>query len=241
MSINATALRGLHRIHRQLNDLRDRLERGPKQVHAVEASMRKMEMEREQTREANKRIRVQADEKQLQLRERENRIEDLQSKLNSCGSNREYQALKERIAADKQANSVLADEILEALDRLEQLSEKVKGADENLARVKAESAKIHQRVESEQQSLAAEMERVRANLAQAEVSLPSDFKAEYQRLTRACGEAALAEVDGEVCGGCYHRLTPQTMNELYLGKPVFCKSCGCLMYLPEGRSAESDS
>jgi predicted nucleic acid-binding Zn-ribbon protein len=239
MSVTANALRELHRIHRQLNDLRDRLERGPKQVRAAEANVRKMEMDLEQTREANKRFRVQADEKQLQLKEREARIEDLQSKLNSCGSNREYQALREQIAADRQANSVLADEILEALDRLDQLSEKVKVADKNLARAKAECAKVHTRVESEQATLSTEMERVRGNLVQAEASLPGDFKAEYRRITKARGEEALAEVDGEVCGGCYHRLSPQTLNELYLGKPVFCKSCGCLMYLPEDRSAGS--
>ena len=239
-SITASALRELHRIHRQINDLRDRLERGPKQVQAADGNVRKMEMELEQTREANKRFRVLSDEKQLQLRGREDRIEDLQSKLNICGSNREYQALSEQIAADKQANSVLADEILEALDRLDQLSEKVKTADETLTRAKAECAKVHQRVESEQDSLSAEMERVGANLREAESSLPSEFKVEYDRISKARGEAALAEVDGdvdmEVCGGCYHKLTRQTMNELYLAKPVFCKSCGCLMYLPEHRS-----
>ncbi len=59
--------------------------------------------------------------KQLQLREREARIKDLQVKLNTCSSNREYQALKEQIAADQQANSVLSDEILEALERIDVL------------------------------------------------------------------------------------------------------------------------
>ena len=50
------------------------------------------------------------------------------------------------------------------------------------------------------------------------------------------GEGALAAVEGEVCGGCYHKLTPQTMNELKMSKVVFCKSCGCMLYLPEERS-----
>ena len=64
MSITADALRELHRIHRQINDLSDRLERGPKQVRAADANVRRMELELEQSKEANKRLRVQADDKQ---------------------------------------------------------------------------------------------------------------------------------------------------------------------------------
>ncbi|MCG8609221.1 MAG: hypothetical protein MI864_01675, partial [Pseudomonadales bacterium] len=112
MAITADVLRELHRIHKQLTDLRDRLDRGPKQIRAADGSVARLNAELEEARETAKRARVQVDEKQLQLRERESRISDLQSKLNSAASNREYQALKEQIAADKQANSVLEDEIL---------------------------------------------------------------------------------------------------------------------------------
>jgi predicted nucleic acid-binding Zn-ribbon protein len=70
-------------------------------------------------------------------------------------------------------------------------------------------------------------------LANAETALPDTFKQEYQRITRVRGEQAMAQVDGEVCGGCYQMLTPQMMNELYMMKPLFCKSCGCLLYLSE--------
>ena len=47
------------------------------------------------------------------------------------------------------------------------------------------------------------------------------------------GAEALAPVEGECCGGCSQTLTPQTINALRLDKPVFCKSCGRLLYLPE--------
>ena len=59
---------------------------------------------------------------------------------------------------------------------------------------------------------------------------------EYDRVATARGEAALAQVDGEVCGSCYQTLTTQMMNVLYLSKPLFCKSCGALLYLPEDTS-----
>ena len=146
MSNPTSALRQLHRIHRQLTDVKERLERGPKQVHAAEGSVQKMEAELQQTRESAKRLRIHADDKQLQLKEREQRIKDLQGKLNACSSNREYQALSEQIAADEQANGVLADEILDALERLDELANKIKAAETNLLRVRQEAEKITERV-----------------------------------------------------------------------------------------------
>ena len=78
---------------------------------------------------------------------------------------------------------------------------------------------------------------ISANIALLTVSrtMPSDFKIEYERISRARGEGALAQVEGETCGGCYQMLTAQTINDLLLSRPVFCKSCGALLYLPEDR------
>ena len=176
------------------------------------------------------------DERQLQLREREARIQDLESKLNSASSNREYQALKEQIAADKQANSVLEDEILEGLEKTDQLAAQIKTADANLTKAESEAVKTKDRVLSKRDGLEAELARVQGELQKAEAALPPDFKRDYDRIATARGENALAQVDGEVCGSCYQMLTPQMMNELYMSKPLFCKSCGCLMYLPEDRA-----
>jgi predicted nucleic acid-binding Zn-ribbon protein len=235
MTTLTAALCELHRIHRQLTDLRERIARGPKQLRAAEGNVQKGETELQQAREAAKRMRVHADDKQLQLKEREGRIKDLRSKLNACSSNREYQALKEQIAADEQANGVLADEILDALERMDELAARLKSADETLQRVKSEAEKVTGRVTGEQDMLQSELARVQAELKQAEQALPTEFRVEYERIAKARGEQALAQVEGETCGGCYQTVTAQTMNLLYLSKPVFCKSCGCLLYLPEDR------
>ena len=48
MTVTAEVLRELHRIHRQLSDLRDRHQRGPKQLRASEASVKKMEADLEE-------------------------------------------------------------------------------------------------------------------------------------------------------------------------------------------------
>jgi hypothetical protein len=236
MSSTANALRELHRIHRQLTDLRSRLERGPKQIKGGEANVQKLAAELEQVKEAFKKARIQSDEKQLQLRAREDRLAQIKVKLNAASSNREYQAFLEQIAADKQANSVLSDEILEGLEEIEELQAKLNAAETKLQRAKTELEKVRNRVSSERDGLESELARVTNELKLAETNLPGDFKANYQRIARLRGEDALAPVDGETCGSCFQMITPQMMNDLMMSKPVFCKSCGCLLYLPEDTS-----
>lgn len=233
MATLTESLRTLHRIHRQLADLHDRLQRGPKQIRAAEANVKKCESEVAAAKDAFKQAKMASDEKQLQLKQREAKLKDFEAKLFAAQSNREYQLLKDQIAADKQANSVLADEILEALDKLDGLQSAIKTAEANLAKIKDDAAKSKLRAQEQQQGLETELARVSAELRSAEDQLDGDFKANYDRLARSMGAEALAPIEGECCGGCSQTLTPQTINALRLDKPVFCKSCGRMLYTPE--------
>lgn len=235
MTISAAALRELHRIHRQITDLKSQLERGPRQVRAAEGMLERLEADLAASKQTLTQTRVQADDRQLQLRQREARIKDLQIKLNACSSNREYQALKEQIAADQQANSVLSDEILEALERLDELNAQHAKIEADRKQAAASLEAVRKETSEKMQRLEQELKRVSAELTQAERVLPSDFKVDYDRISKARGEDALAQVEGETCGGCYQMLTAQTINDLLMSKPVFCKSCGALLYLPEDR------
>jgi uncharacterized protein len=236
MSITASALRELHRIHRQLTDLRGQLARGPRQLHAAETALERLEAASVAAKAAWTKTRVLADEKQLQLRQREDRIQDLQGKLNTCGSNREYQAIREQMAADQQANSVLADEILEALERSDTQQAEWSRVQAERDRAAEILVALRARTQQDQTRLEAELERVTGELEEAEKALPADFKADYQRISRVRGENTLAQVDSGTCSSCYQLISTQTINDLMLSKPVFCKSCGALLYLPEDGS-----
>ncbi len=233
MTITAAALRELHRIHRQVTDLRGRLERGPKQIQGNLANVARLDELVNERQETLKAAKIASDAKQLQLRSNEDRIIELKGKLNAAASNKEFQALKEQIAASEMANSVLSDEILESFDKIEELEQAVEDAKGEKGKAEEELAKTQKRVNDQQQSLETDLARVQAELVAAEGGLDEDFKVEYTRVVSSRGEDALAQVEGQNCGGCFMGLTAQMINELMLEKPVFCKSCGCLLYLPE--------
>lgn len=232
MTIDAASLRDLHHVHQLLDELRARHARGPLQVKAGEAKVERCQQELTSLQEQTKRSRLTLADRELQLKERENRILDLKGKLNSCTTNKEYQAIIERIAADEQANSVLSDEILELLDKIGTQQEGIGMAQGLLAKAKVDLQSLLTRVTAEGAKLATEIASVEQRLSEAERFLPLEARAAYDRVVKAHGADSLARVDDNTCGGCFQRITTQMLNELRMQRLVFCKNCGRLLYLP---------
>lgn len=238
IEISTELLRRLHRIHRQRTDIAGQIERGPRQIKAGEALVAKAEAEFESAREKLKKATMASDDKQLQLKSRELRIEELETKLNTAASNREFSTLKEQIAADKQANSVLSDEILEALEQLEVLDEQVRLADAEMSKQKSEHEARKKEVESKMVTLQSDRVRVESELKESEQEIPAGAIQDYKRLTDARGEEALAPVDSESCGGCYQTLTTQYIERLRMSMLIRCPNCNAFLYLPEDRQVK---
>jgi hypothetical protein len=233
MAVSTAVLRELHRILMQLSDLRDRLARGPRRVQVHQKNVAEQQATLSSAEETVKQTKMSADQKQLDLKTSENKIEDLKAKLNTCSSNKEYQTLLEQIAATEMTNSVLADEILEAMEKSDQLEVTVSAAKVQVEAAEAELAKCQEKVTAEAEVVRADIERLEGELAASENALPADLKSDYYRVIRSKGADGMSEVEGQVCLGCGKQITLNMQNELLLSKPVFCKSCGSLLYIGE--------
>jgi uncharacterized protein len=232
-NIGTSVLRTLHRLHRQLTDLKGRLDRGPKQIHAAEANLKHREELLAKTKAESKTLRMAADAKQLQLKSNEDKVKDLRRKLNAAASNREYQLLLEQIAGDEMANSVLTDEILESLEKVDAFQKNIANAETGAAAAKQKVAQVRAEVAEQEPLLQADFARLDAELKESEATLPNEVREMYQRVVRGKGEDALAMVEDQFCGGCNQQIQLNMLNQVMLGQPIFCKTCGRLLYLPE--------
>ena len=239
MEVDYALLRTIHRILRQLNDLNDRLEKGPRQIAIAERAKNAFVTDLEEVKQTRLKSKMAADEKQLQLSGREARIEELKSKRNGVSSNREYQLLTEQILADQQANAVLSDEILELLEKIENLDAAVVQSETNLGKAQQETKKVAERINAEMASLESECERVGQELTENENCLPGVIKVEYHRVVEKRGEETFAETDLNTCGRCFTLITPQTQSELIMKQSVLCKSCGSILYIKENSALPS--
>jgi predicted nucleic acid-binding Zn-ribbon protein len=235
IQISTELLRTLHRLHRQLADLRSQRDRGPLQINASQARVTKAQQEVENIKAEQKQIKIVSDQKQLQLREREDRVKELSTKLNSAASNREFSTLQEQIAADKQANEVQSDEVLETLEQLDVIAEKLDVTESALAEETQQHEQRVQEVQKRQEVVQGNLTRVESELQQAESQLPSAVKGDYRRIADAKGEEGLAAVEDESCTACYQRLTTQYIERLRMSTLVRCPNCDAFLYFPEDR------
>lgn len=226
-------LQELHRIHRQLSDLRSRLARCPIRVNAARNRVAAAQQTVVEVKESIQSTKMTADRKQLQLRESESKIEVIEGKLNAAKTNDEFQIFKEQIAAAQMANSVMSDEILEALEKVDQLEAKLAEAIKAVATAEADQAKIEAEVEKESGGLETDIARVMVLLEGVEKDIPPEVREDYKRVVKVRGEEALASVVNNYCTQCNVQLRIQTISDLKLGKPVFCSSCGAFLYIPE--------
>jgi hypothetical protein len=233
MTVTAAALRQLHRVHQQLANLRDRLDRGPRKVKACETNIARISAEVDAAREAAQQAKVTGDRKQLDLKTGEQKITDYRTKLNTAASNKEYQTLLEQIAAAEMANSVLSDEILEGFDKIDVLEAASKTVESRFRISSEDLEKTRSAVQEDAIVIKDDITRLEIELVDSEAALPEDFKVDYQRVVRNKGADALAMVEDGVCTGCGQQITLNMQSELQLSKLIFCRSCGCLLYLPE--------
>ncbi len=231
------ALRTLHRIHRQLADLNGRLDRGPKQITAIEAHVERRGQLLADIQTETRTLRMAADAKQVQLKGAETKIEELKTKLNTAASNREYQALKDQMAALRMTNSVLDDEILEAWDKIEQFQEKVTEAEADLTEAREKGEEVSREVQEQEPLIRGDMARLQEELQQCETNIPPDVRDPYVRLVRQRGEDGLAAVENENCSGCHTRVPLNVIAEIMMGRPMLCRSCGRMLYLTEDGTA----
>ncbi len=232
LAVSADAVRTLHRLHRQLADLRDQLAAGPRQIAARTKQLAAAEAAHAAALDEIKKAKMTVDQKQLQLRSAESKILDLEGKLNACKTNREYQTLRDQIAADKMATKVLEDEILEGLERLDAVKKHLPPTEAEIAATKQALAETKATVDGETSRLEGEVSRIRGALDAAERELPADSREVYQRIVKSKGADGMAAVEGTSCGGCFQQLTGNMLAELSMGKVVPCRGCGCLLYLP---------
>jgi predicted nucleic acid-binding Zn-ribbon protein len=222
----------LHDLHLKLQAVQEELEKGPRLIKAKENVLAKKQAELDQAKAKFTDQRKLADQKNLQLKTNESKLADLNTKLNMANTNREFDILKGQIAADKMANSVLEDEILDCMEQVDLLKGKIAEAEKAVADAKDDVRKMTDQVAAAEAGLKERAGKLRVAVAEAETVIPSDFIANYRRLVQAHGAEALAVVENNVCTSCNVSLSPQQGVELRSGRFIFCISCGRMIYAP---------
>lgn len=228
--VSVVDLHALHRFHLALKSVQDELARGPRQVRARDNQLAQLDAEKKAREEELKQTRAATDRKNLDLKSSEAKLKDLDRKLNEAASNREFDILKGQIAADQASNSVLQDEILESLEKVDRIQAEITLIAERRVKLETERNAFATQIETQAVGLRQQETELKGQVQEAEKVIPESIKAHYRRLVDAYGADGMAPIDNGMCTHCYVSLTPQIAVEIGSGTPTFCPSCDRLLY-----------
>ncbi len=174
------------------------------------------------------------DKKDLDLKANEGEIAKYNVQLNSIKTNKEYTALRSEIGVKKADMSVLEDELLETMSKLEKVDQEHSKATEDLRNEEESLKELIVSVEADIKEADTEIEKIKNDQKKYLDSLDEYTLTQYNRLSNIKDGKAVVAVVGNVCGGCFMNITAQTLNSLIGGKDlVFCRSCSRILYLDE--------
>ncbi len=174
------------------------------------------------------------DKKELDLKTNEGEIAKYNIQLNSIKTNKEYTALCSEIGAKKADMSVLEDELLETMTKLENVNQEYIKATEEQKKEEVNLKDLIKCVEADIEEADIEIGKTKNDQKKFLDSLDEHTLNQYNRLSNIKDGKAIVAVVGNVCGGCFMNISNQTLNSLMGGKElVFCRSCSRILYLDE--------
>jgi len=183
--------------------------------------------------------RQQLEELQRQQHTAEWEIEDLTDRIRPAEeklysgritNTKELTSLQQEVEGFKAHRGQLEDKVLEIMEQVEQAQAKVATTGEELKKLEAEW-------QNQQQQLSADMERVKALLAdlrQKRQVLTDKIEPQtvtlYQQL-RKQKTTAVAKVQQGICSGCRISLSTANLQQVRSGSLAHCTNCGRILYL----------
>ena len=227
-------LKRVQSLKNKINELETSQERRKQDVQKKRVLIEKEKALAEKKQEEKIEVQKDIDRKELDLKTNEGEITKYNVQLNSIKTNKEYSALISEIGSKKADMSILEDEILDTMSRLEIANQGYLKATEDLRNEEESLKDLTNSVDTEIKEADIEIEKIKNEQKKYIDLLDEHSLKNYNRLSNIKGGNAIVPVIGNVCGGCSMNVTAQTLNELMGGKDlVFCRSCSRILYLDE--------
>ncbi|MBI4834457.1 MAG: hypothetical protein HY811_06540 [Planctomycetes bacterium] len=182
---------------------------------------------------SHKDSRKEIDQKELALKEKEEKVVKLNVQLNTIKTNKEYSTILNEISSVKADMSVLEDEILGSFSRAEQIQKDAESVQKELDIALKKRNEVAKEVDTAVAEVNKALEELYVKRSEFAEKVPSGFMTIYEKIiAHTTNKTALAQVIEDVCQGCFMDVSPQEINELMRGKEIIrCRSCSRILYL----------
>ena len=174
---------------------------------------------------------------ELEIKTREAELQKYQQQMMSIKTNREYDALVAEIDNIKAAVSSNETELLQTMERIDQLEKDIVAWREKETAIVDNNQKQLLVLQEKMDSVGDKVSEKRQSRQEIVQSIPVPVMATYERVRKGRGGRAVVVVKKKACSSCFKALTPRKIQEIKRsGQVMPCDYCGTLLYWDEEES-----
>jgi len=208
------------------------------ELDSLKENIERLQKQYEEIKQKAKQLKIEVDKKDLELKSNEDKINKLNTQLNTVKTNKEYSALTNEIKSAKADNDVIEDVILNLFNQNELVQKEAKEVE---VCIKNETDKLNamaDRVNEEISAIKVEVESVCQLRQKNTTQIDAEILGKYEKIISNKSDRTALACVGEpskgyyTCQGCHMDVPPQQVNELMKKKEmVCCKSCLRILYI----------
>ena len=202
------------------------LERERKEVAAAKVRL-------DAARKAESEVKVKIDKLSVDIAARNEQIaKRRQSTFAPKVGNKEYQALQNEIASIQAENGLTEEKILELMETSDELAQRTRDAQEDLADHEKRLVDAQRRVDEQVGAFDRRIAELKEQRAGKVPGVSGDALARYERVAKTYPGNAVVSVTGGYCQGCYMNVTMHDVTLILRSDEVrTCKSCQRILYV----------
>ena len=217
-----------------LDQIKAELASIPKEIAALKTHIEKDKLALEDSKKEATQLQMQRKGKEVDLETKEGEIRKHSTELNSLKSNDAYRAMLGEIEKVKQEKSVLEDEILQLMDKIDQAQRTWKEREAAFKVSESDRLKQISDWEAKQKNLEDVLAQKQKDREALVETYPKKLVSTYQRLRDGKRGAVIVPIKAEQCSGCHMKVSPNLINEVKRGQSLMaCESCSRIVYLEE--------
>lgn len=177
---------------------------------------------------------VEQNDIDLTVKQKQERLKELQGQMMAIKTNKEYDALVSEIDKLKDDIGQLETRGLELLEIIENNEKEMSGLKEQLDSIEKVNEDQLKSLQEQIDSVGAKIDDKQKERKELADQVGKRARLVYERIRKGKGGAVVVAVKKRACGACYKALPPQKIQEIRKGEMLItCDSCGRMLIWTE--------
>jgi predicted nucleic acid-binding Zn-ribbon protein len=174
---------------------------------------------------------------ELETKTKQQQLEKLKSQMMSIKTNKEYDALISQIDSTKEFISERETQILELIEKVENLESGIDDLKKKSEEVKNQNEKQLSILQQKMDSVGSKIDNKEAERNNIREKVSRRTMSVYERVRKNRGGDVVVTVKKRACGACYKALPPHRIQEIKRGDQIItCDNCGRMLIWQDGVS-----